>query len=152
MTLRTVNDPLRTPPADAVTLGVARHLTAGYTDPKLLDYHRDRAALVHDLVSATSIDVIDWGRTDREDPPNEVVEIIVAIAPALITAGATLIASWMGQPPKGETDKRTVLGVALRRADGTQIQFEYKTSRDLEEMRRTIRDFLDQSKTDMPPA
>jgi hypothetical protein len=142
VTLRTVYDPLPTPPAGAVTLGVARHITEVYPDPRMLEYHRERAGLIHDLVAATSIDVIDWGRTDREDPPNEIVELLTQWAPTVIPAAATLIAAWIGRPRKSAAEKPTVLGVSLKRADGTQIQFDYKTSEDLEKVARTIREFL----------
>ena len=150
MHLRTVSDPLRTPPPGAVTVGVARHLTPEYGAPEMLVFHRDRAALIHDLVRSTSIDVIDWGRTDQEDPPNEIVEVVVPIASALIGAGAVIIAGWVGRPRTQEADTRTVLGVALRTVDGTQIHFDYKTSTELEKVTQAIRELLDRQSTDAP--
>ena len=142
MSLRNLQDPLQTPPTGAVTLGVARHLTPCYPDPMLLAYHRDRAELIHDFVSSISINVIDWGNTDHENPPNEIVEIVIPITTALIGAGATIIASWIGRPRKEEGDKRTILGVALRRSDGTQIEFDYRTPEDLEKVVPAIRQLL----------
>lgn len=143
MRIRTLDEPLQTPPPGAVTLGIARHLTESYPDPQVIVYHRDRAGLIHGLADSLSLQVLDWGTTDHENPPNEIVEIVVPITVALISAGASIIAAWMGRPREGDEDQAKVLGVALRRPDGTQIQFDYRTAKDLKMVAGEIRNLLE---------
>ena len=67
--IRKLTDPIPTPPPECITLAVARHLTEGM-GPETLEFHRERAQLIHSLVETIWIWKFEVGepRTRRIHP------------------------------------------------------------------------------------
>jgi hypothetical protein len=146
MGIRRLEELTAIPPVGAITLAVGRHLTEGYMTPEMLRAHRDRARLIHAMVDDMSLDVLSWGTTDREDPPNEIVDVIVAVLPSLIAGIAAVLASWIGSPraksAPDDAEPRTVLGIAIRRSDGEQRTWTYRGPLGEDALRESIEAFL----------
>jgi hypothetical protein len=76
-------------------------------------FHGERARLLHGLAEALDIEVKDWGETDGEYP-REVVEIVIAIASAAVSAAvAEVVKAWF--------ERGKVRDVEIVRPNGTTI-------------------------------
>jgi hypothetical protein len=107
-----------TPPSGVMAISVARHITPTGDDPKVRPLHERRAKLIHNLVDDLSLEVKDWGGTDAQRSSEIVTLLVVALAPAVVSAAATIIAAWIGRPAKVPSASESVLGIKLTRADG----------------------------------
>ena len=65
-----------------------------YQSPETQQFHQQRSETVHSFVDESGVLVVDWGATDT-DPPREIVDLILQIAPELIEASATILAAWI---------------------------------------------------------
>jgi hypothetical protein len=114
-----------TPPSGAMALSVARHITETAPHPDVALLHKRRAKLIHSLVDELSLEVKDWGGTDAPHP-SEIVDLIIALGPAVIGAAATIIVEkWIKTPAKVPSANEGVLGVKLKRADGQELTVTY---------------------------
>lgn len=143
----------RVPPRGEVSLAVARHQASRWPSPEVDGYARERARLIHQLVDETGAEVISWGETDG-DHPREVVEVILALGPALLAGLATVLAGWIARPKKPTVAPRagsqdpapeldaTLPGIALRRSDGAVLRLTYRDQLPDREVQRIISEFV----------
>jgi hypothetical protein len=131
---------LTQPGPGEITLGIARHEAPVWPSPEVSAYHNYRAELVDALVSETGVVVTSPGET-YEAHPREVVELILAVAPAIVTTVGTVIAAWLSRskpvkegvtqhtptaPPPPPQNAPTLLpGVAIKRHDGQELRIAY---------------------------
>jgi hypothetical protein len=135
--------PLVTPPAGAVTMAVARHLSPTRFDPLYFQYIEDRHRLVYDLVDQCSLDVVDWGTGDHTGSGNEEWQLIFEGVMEMIGAAAPIIAAWIARPQRSSGEPQpTVRAVRFKRPDGAELELPYKDGNDLETAASTIRNFL----------
>jgi hypothetical protein len=85
--------------------------------------HLQRAKLLHGLVDTVGLDVKDWGETDLEYP-REVVEVMLALAPIVVPAVASVINTWLKQ--------RNLLAFSVKQKDGTEIRISRASLRDVQ--------------------
>jgi hypothetical protein len=110
------------------------------------DYERDvvaagaeRSRLIHRLPELDGIRIVDWGATD-DSRPREIVEVLLVVLPAAISAAATLLGAWfmrdrqhpltaadmsrarqaMLDRSPGESD--SVAAVRITKPDGTTLE------------------------------
>jgi hypothetical protein len=74
--------------------------------------HGERAKLLHGLVDTLGLKVKDWGDTDSVYP-REVVEVVLALAPVVIPAIATVINTWIKES--------RIKQVTIKKSDGSEI-------------------------------
>jgi hypothetical protein len=132
---------LDTPPEGAVSVAVARHLTATWPDPALPVLHERRANLIHALLKEIKTDAIDLGATDSPHP-SEIVEIVIPIAVALIGAASVIIAAWIQRPERKTADNKGVMGLKMRRSDGKQLEITYEQELPPKDMAQMIDTFM----------
>jgi hypothetical protein len=112
-----------TPPPGVMSLSVARHITETGID--VMPLHKRRAKLVGNLVNELSLEVKDWGNTKAPVPREIVTLLVVALAPAVVSAAATIIAAWIGRPAKNPSASESLLGIKLKAADGEELTVTY---------------------------
>lgn len=109
-----------------VTLRVYRMWTVRFEDePARKVLHAQRAKLLHGLVDALGLEVSDWGDTDS-DYPREVVEVVLALSPAVIAALASVINTWIRESK--------LKSVTIKRKDGTEIEIAGASPKDLKDI------------------
>jgi hypothetical protein len=142
MSLRRLDEiELVIPPDGAVSVALARHLTALWPDPDLRVLHERRAELVHGLLKQLKTEAIDLGGTDSPHP-SEIVEIVVPVAVSLIGAASVIIAAWIQRPERKTADNKGVLGIKMRRSDGKQLEITYQDELSPDEMATMIDAFV----------
>jgi hypothetical protein len=114
-----------TPPSGVMALSVARHTTETGAEPEVKPLHERRAKLIHNLVDELSLEVKNWGGTDAPRSSEIVTLLVVALAPAVVSAAATIIAAWIGRPAEVPSASQNLLGVKLTRADGQELTVTY---------------------------
>jgi hypothetical protein len=145
--------PQRVPEHGHVSVAFARHQAATWPSPEVLEYARHRSALIHDLVDGTGVSVVSWGETDG-DHPREVVEIVVVVIPAVISAVSVILAALISRPPKGRSGdasaptpppglETALPGIAVRREDGAVLRLTYRDRIPRREAEKQIRQFLE---------
>lgn len=125
MSIRRLEELEIIPPSGVMALSVARHITSTGADAEVKPLHERRAKLVHNFVDELSLEVKDWGGTDGERSSEIVTLLVVALAPAVVSAAATIIAAWIGKPAKDPTASQSLLGVKLTRSDGQELTVTY---------------------------
>ena len=116
---------IATPPSGVMAVAVARHITETGADTEVKPLHERRAKLIHNLVDEFSLDVKDWGDTDAPRPREIVTLLVVALAPAVVSAAATIIAAMIGKPAESPSASKSVLGIKLKGADGQELTVTY---------------------------
>lgn len=141
-----------------ISLAVARHEAPAWPSPEVYAYAGHRSELLHQLVDETGAPVVSWGNTDGEHP-QEVVEIVLAIAMIVVPAAVTLITAWIARPRKTK-DKTTeqpaperpapppdtdvlLPGIAMKRHDGTELRITYRDNLSNKEILRLVETFLE---------
>lgn len=115
-----------------VTFLVYRPWTETFEDHEgRLLLHEERARLLHTLVEAVDVDVVDWGETDNAYP-REVVEIIAALGSAgVFTALVQVFRSWI--------ERNKMKDVCVRTRKGDEICIGRASSEDLDRIIRSLR-------------
>jgi hypothetical protein len=101
----------------------------------MVELHRQRAKLTHELVQAAGLDVKDWGNVDAEHPA-EVVELLAAeIGKAAISAVVSLVVTflWKRIGERQRKSDEVLKAVTFRRSDGAEIvwHFQHPVSSDV---------------------
>ncbi|MDJ0334914.1 hypothetical protein QMG83_06730 [Salinibacterium sp. G-O1] len=134
------------------SLAVARQEAATWPSQEVLDFAAERSRLLHRLAEEDGVEVRAWGEVDGEIP-REVAEIVLGLAPAVVAAAATIIASWIARlgfdkRRKGDSPE-TVAGVKLTDSRGRTLELGIRDGFTREQRADLIRDFLDR---DLAPA
>src|SRR5262245_45770096 len=123
-----LTEELANPPVGAIRIAFWRHITASASDPEVLNLHRKRAAIVHELVDTSGLDVKSWGNVDAAHPA-EVVEILVAVlAVPLAEAVIAKVVDYLWNRITERRPKREegLMAVTLRRPDGVEIVWHFQ--------------------------
>lgn len=112
---------------DALTLRVYRPWTERFEDVEgRLALHRARSRMLHGMVDALDLTVEDWGDTDTEYP-REVVEIVIAMGSAVISAAiGEIVRHWL--------ESKNAKEVEIVRADGSTISVRGLTKAELKQL------------------
>lgn len=93
--------------------------------------HKERARLLHTLVDAVDVEVVDWGDTDGAYP-REVVEIIAALGSAgVFTALVQVFRSWI--------ERSKMKDVCVRTRAGDEISIARASAEDIDRVIRSLR-------------
>jgi hypothetical protein len=93
-------------------------------------YQLARARKLHGLVASLGLDVADWGDTDDETTPHELVELHLSLNdPAVIAALLAAFKVWQ------QRDKMTV---KVSRGDGTWVSLTNAASADLKRVLQVL--------------
>jgi hypothetical protein len=104
-----------------ITLFVHRQQTARFEDEAgRLQYHLERAKLLHGLAQTLDLDVKDWGKTD-DQYPKEFVEIVIALSPIVIPALVSIFKAWW---------EHRGINVTVKGPDGSEISLSKVSARD----------------------
>jgi hypothetical protein len=115
-----------------VTFEVRRPWTKDYgNEDGRRRMHEERARLLHSVVDAVDIEVIDWGETD-DVQPHEVVEIIAVLGSAgVFTALVQVFRSWI--------ERKKMEDVTVQTRAGDKISIARATPEDVERIIRSLR-------------
>jgi hypothetical protein len=146
-----------TPPGPGeISIAVARHEAAVWPSPEVFAYAQHRAQLIHELVEDTDVRVVSWGETDGNEP-REVVEVIVAVAPAVISSVAAFLAAWVSRPRRAQRETEAdapmrpqvaespLPGIRIRRNTGDELHITYRDGLSNKEILGLVKTFLDEA-------
>jgi hypothetical protein len=147
--LHFLDNPFPFPPERKILVGATRHEDGSWSSPESLEYHQQRARLLHSLERVPGVIEVEYSSSVDDEFPQETGYAAVDIAVALTTAAvsvASLIVTWISKQPRKHKD--TVPGVRLQ-ANGMSLVISHKVPQ--EHQLRVIEAFIANAGQQSPP-